>query len=92
MVDIAVSGVLTAFRSAFGSDFGGLRATLPRHKTACYSTRRLAEIVNITLHHSAMPVTGTWEQAALYHVRLARVAGHWVRPGHQCGWPGLVAE
>jgi len=65
-----------ALRSAFGSEFYDLRATLPRHKTACYGTRRLAEIVNITLHHSAMPVTGTWERAALYHVRAH-------------GWPGI---
>ena len=65
-----------ALRSAFGSEFYDLRATLPRHKTACYGTRRLAEIVNITLHHSAMPVTGTWERVALYHVRAH-------------GWPGI---
>jgi hypothetical protein len=65
-----------ALRSAFGSEFYDLRTTLARHKTACYGTRRLAEIVNITLHHSVMPVTGTWERAALYHVRA-----------HE--WPGI---
>jgi hypothetical protein len=65
-----------ALQAEFGPRFEDLVDALPRHRSATYPRRPLADIRCIVVHHTAARRSVTWQAVARYHVSL--------------GWPGVA--
>ena len=75
--------LLTSWISAKSTSWiKDIRWKLPKHKSRTYKRRRLEQIEQIIIHHSAAPETQTPEQIASYHVG----------PNHVCdaGCPAIA--
>jgi len=69
------SGFLVELKKAI-PNVVDLIGSLPRHQTLRYATRSLAQISEISVHHTTGPTTYTPQQCAVQHVEVN-------------GWPGI---